>query len=339
MFAETLTTNLVCLPDAPVLPGLAFRPFRGESDYAAMVAVLKDSKMADQVWEGETAADVANQYAHLSNCDPFRDVLCAEIDGEMIGYNRVFWYTEVEGNRMYVHFGFLLPEWRRKGIGRAMLRHSERRLREIASEHLPNGPCFLQSEAASSQPGAQALLLSEGYVAVRHEYEMVRESLDNIPAAPLPDGVQVRPVRPEHYRAIWDAKEEAFRDHWGYRPETEEDYQRWLGDAHFDPGLWQVAWEGNQVVGLVGNVINLPENAECHRQRGWIGPVCVRRPWRRRGLAHALLAQSLQALRARGMTEAALGVDTQNLTGALRLYESMGFHDVKRFSLFRKPLE
>jgi ribosomal protein S18 acetylase RimI-like enzyme len=257
----------------------------------------------------------------------------------MIGYNRVFWYTEIEGNQIYVHFGFLLPEWRCKGIGRAMLHHSERRLRESAAKHPADGPSFLQSEAASTQPGVEALLLSEGYTAVRHEYEMARETLDNIPPAPLPEGVQVRPVQPEHYQAIWDAKEEAFRDHWGNRPETEEDYQRWLGDTKFDPGLWRVAWDGDQVAGIVGSVINPQENAEYNRQRGWIGPVCVRRPWRRRGLAHALLAQTLQALQERGMAEAALGVDTQNLTGALRLYESMGFCAVKRFSVYRKPLK
>jgi len=339
MFTDTLTTNLVCLPDAPATPGLTFRPFRGESDYPAMIAVLKGSKVADQIWEGEIVADIANQYAHLTNCDPFQDVLCAEVDGEMIGYNRVFWYTEVEGNRLYVHFGFLLPEWRRQGIGRAMLHHSECRLREIAAQHPADGPRFLQSEAASTQPGVEALLLGEGYTAARHEYEMARETLDNIPLAPLPEGMQVRPVQPEHYQAIWDAKEEAFRDHWGYRPETEEDYQRWLEDAKFDPGVWRVAWDGDQVAGIVGSVINPQENAEYNRKRGWIGPVCVRRPWRRRGLAHALLAQTLQALQERGMTEAALGVDTQNLTGALRLYESMGFCAVKRFSLYRKPLK
>jgi ribosomal protein S18 acetylase RimI-like enzyme len=295
--------------------------------------------VADQIWEGESVADIANQYTHLVNCDPFQDVLCAEVDGEMIGYNRVFWYTEVEGNRLYAHFGFLLPAWRRKGLGRAMLHHSERRLRKIAAEHPADGPRFLQSEAASTQPGTEALLSGEGYAAVRHEYEMVRETLDDIPPAPLPEGLKVRPVQPEHYQAIWDAKEEAFRDHWGYRPETQEDYQRWLGDEKFDPGLWRVAWYGDQVAGLVGSVISPQENAGYHRERGWIGPVCVRRSWRRRGLAHALLAQSLQALKERGMTEAALGVDTQNVTGALRLYESMGFRAVKRFSLYRKPLE
>jgi ribosomal protein S18 acetylase RimI-like enzyme len=168
---------------------------------------------------------------------------------------------------------------------------------------------------------------------------MSREIVSDLPTTPLPAGLDIRPVQPEHLRAIWDSKEEAFRDHWGYRPETEQDYQRWLADPKFDPGLWRVAWDGDQVAGLVGGVINVEENADCNVKRGWIGPVCVRRPWRRCGVARALLVQVCQALQQYGMTEAALGVDAQNLTGALRVYESVGFRVFKRFSLYRKPIE
>jgi len=339
MATDELTMNLVHLSDALAIPGLTFRLFRGESDYPGMIHVLKSSKMADGIWDGETVADLANAYTYLGECDPFQNVLCARVNGEMIGYNRSHWYTDVEGNTLYAHFGFLVPEWRRKGIGRVMLHHSEHRLRQIAANHPADGPRFLQSEAADSQPGAEALLLSAGYKAVRHEYEMSREIVSDLPTTPLPAGLDIRPVQPEHYRSIWDAKEEAFRDHWGYRPETEQDYQRWLADPKFDPYLWRVAWEGDQVAGLVGSVINAEENAAYHLKRGWVGPVCVRRPWRRRGLAHALLLQTCQALQARGMAEAALGVDTQNLTGALRVYESVGFRVFKRFSMYRKPLE
>jgi len=333
------TPNLVCLPDAPAIPGLTFRPFRGESDYPAMVAILRGSKEADQIDEVDTITDLANNYAHLVNCDPCRDLLCAQVDGKVIGYKRVSWRVENEGNWIYVHFGFLLPEWRLKGIGRAMLHHSERRLREIAAQHPVNGPRFFQSEAADTQHGAEALLLSEGYQAVRHDYLMVRETLDDIPELPLPEGLQVRPVRPQHYRAIWNAMNEAFRDHWGYVPQTEEDYERWLGDSKFDPSLWRVAWDGDQVAGMVLGQINLAENAAHNLKRGWVEDVCVRRPWRRRGLARGLITQCLQLFKDRGLTQAILGVDTENLTGALSVYESVGFRAAKRFSIYRKPLE
>ena len=81
------------------------------------------------------------------------------------------------------------------------------------------------------------------------------------------------------------------------------------------------------------------ENSRHNRLRGYTEDVCVRRPWRRRGLARALLARSLQVLRERGMTEAALGVDTENPSGALRLYESLGYRPVQRWTVYRKPME
>jgi ribosomal protein S18 acetylase RimI-like enzyme len=89
---------------------------------------------------------------------------------------------------------------------------------------------------------------------------------------------------------------------------------------------------------MVLNYINQEENAHFGRLRGYTEDIAVRRPWRRRGLARALIAQSLAALKQRGMTAAALGVDAENPTGALRLYESLGFRPFKRWTTFRRPL-
>jgi ribosomal protein S18 acetylase RimI-like enzyme len=90
---------------------------------------------------------------------------------------------------------------------------------------------------------------------------------------------------------------------------------------------------------MVLNFIDQPENREYNRLRGYTENICVRRTWRRRGLARALIARSLSAIKERGMLEAALGVDTENVTGALQLYESMGFRPVKRFTTYRKVME
>ncbi len=89
---------------------------------------------------------------------------------------------------------------------------------------------------------------------------------------------------------------------------------------------------------MVLSYIDDRENLAYNRKRGWTEDISVRRPWRRRGLARALLVQSLHAVRQRGMQEAALGVDTQNQTGALNLYESVGFRAVKRWTTYRKPM-
>ena len=84
--------------------------------------------------------------------------------------------------------------------------------------------------------------------------------------------------------------------------------------------------------------ISPEENARHGRLRGYTESISVRRPWRRRGLARALIGASFPLLRARGMREAALGVDTENTSGALRVYESCGFRPVSRSATYRKPL-
>jgi ribosomal protein S18 acetylase RimI-like enzyme len=167
---------------------------------------------------------------------------------------------------------------------------------------------------------------------------MVRPLSEPIQEKSLPPGLEVRPVALEQYRAVWDANQEAFQDHWGYSPAKEEDYQRWLNESIFQPDLWQVAWDGGQVVGMVLNFVVEPENEEYGRKRGNTEFICVRRPWRKLGVASALITRSMKMFKEMGMTEAALGVDTQNLSGALRLYESLGFRQVKRHSTYRKPM-
>ena len=108
--------------------------------------------------------------------------------------------------------------------------------------------------------------------------------------------------------------------------------------ATFNPNLWQIAWAGNEVAGGVLNFIDKVENEANGRQRGYTETIFVRRPWRKQGVAQPLIARSFQVLKEAGMTEAALGVDAENPTGALHLYHKMGFVEVKRGETFRKPL-
>lgn len=89
---------------------------------------------------------------------------------------------------------------------------------------------------------------------------------------------------------------------------------------------------------MVRSFINVDENERRGRRRGYVEHISVRRPWRRRGLARALIAASFPLLRARGMEEGALGVDTENTSGALRVYEACGFRPVARSATYRKPL-
>ena len=77
--------------------------------------------------------------------------------------------------------------------------------------------------------------------------------LEELPECPLPEGIEVRPVLPQDYRKIWNAANEAFMDEYGATAPTEEWYQSYLNRPYFLPHLWQVAWDGDQVVGMVQN--------------------------------------------------------------------------------------
>jgi ribosomal protein S18 acetylase RimI-like enzyme len=168
---------------------------------------------------------------------------------------------------------------------------------------------------------------------------MVRDLREPFPEAPMPPGLEVRPVKTEQLRHIFEASNEAFRDHWGSRDESEEEYKSQLESPEFHPELWKVAWDGDQMAGVVHNFVVEKENEEYHRKRGYTEGICVRRPWRKRGLARALIVQSMKMFRSMGTTETALSTDSQNISGAFRLYESVGYRKVKQQINFRKPIE
>jgi len=280
-------------------------------------------------------------YENLSNCDPATDIVVAERYGRVVGYGRTEWTEEIDGKRIYYPMAFAPP-----AAGRPLLEAitdaMEARCRQIAAHH-PAGAKLLASEAQDGAEVRAAMLRERGYEPVRYDFLMVRPTLDELPDAPLPEGLEIRPVRPEQLRQIFDAEVEAFRDHWGWSAPTEADFQQFLTDpvqgAAGNTALWQVAWDGDQVAGMVRGFVNEAENEQFGRRRGWVEHISVRRPWRRRGLARALIAASIRALREAGMTEGALGVDTENLSGALRLYESCGFVPSKRSTTYRKPLD
>ena len=168
--------------------------------------------------------------------------------------------------------------------------------------------------------------------------EMVRPSVDDLPEHSLPEGVEIRPARDEDLRAIWEAEVDAFRDHWGYVEQSEVGYQRFLAFPYNDPTLWKIAWDDEGVAGQVKSFIDTAQNDEFDRKRGWTEAISTSRRWRRRGVAKALIVESIRELASRGMTEVALGVHTENPNGAYDLYESLGYEVVSTLTTYRKPL-
>jgi GNAT superfamily N-acetyltransferase len=338
MLLETIADQIT-LPDAPMIDGLTFHLFRTESDYQVVVDLSNAACAADGVEDFVTFEWAKNYFTHLTGFDPCHDFMFAEVAGQPVATSRVWSRLLDDGTRLYMSAGNVLPQWRRLGIGRAMLRWAEERAREISATYPGLGRRALRSFTSDRETGTTALLEQEGYQAVRYGFEMARPFDEPIPDLPLPEGVEVRSVAAEQYRQVFAAMNEAFRDHWGHSEATEADYQRWINSPNFQPLLWQVAWVGDEVAGMVLNFIDREYNESFKRLRGWTESICVRRSWRKLGLAKALITRSMRLLQGQGMTEAGLGVDAQNPTGALRLYESLGYRETMRFMTYEKPMD
>ncbi len=324
------------------IPGLALRPPRLPEDFPALTEIINLSSTADQVEEYLSVEEVTYEYEHLPNCDLKADMLLAELESRPVAFTRVWWREDLEGNRQLWHLAYTRAEGRRRGLGRLFVAWNEWRLQEI---HAALGPltrpgagAFFQAFVPGKSTGACRLLEEAGYTPARYFFFMQRPNLAELPPAPLPEGLEFRPVRPEHLPAIWETKEEAFRDHWGYAPKTRADYEAWEQDPANDLDLWVAAWEGERIAGVSLNAIYPEDNARYGFLRGMINTLAVRRAYRKRGLGRALLVESMRRLHARGMTEATLGVDAANLTGALRLYESVGFRELERDVVYRKGI-
>ena len=300
---------MILIENPPSIPGMIFRHYKGESDHAQIAAVLVASEAADQMIRDVTADTITSAYQHMTNCDPLRDIIFAEVDGGMVGYSRGWWSEESPSLRIYTHNGFLVPEWRRKGIGQCMLNWMEAHLGQVASVHSGAAQKFYQVNVTQFQKGTANMLERSGYQPARYYYEMVRPSLEDLPEFPLPVGLEVRPVMPEHYRPIWELTAETSLDEWGQPILTEDDYQEWLASPFFQPELWQVAWDitSQRPVGQVLGYIHHEENKQFKRKRGYTEGIGVASSWRRRGVARALISRSLRAQKATGMTESSSG--------------------------------
>ncbi len=278
-------------------------------------------------------------YDHLPDSDPARDVYVAERDGRLVAYGRVGFRRDPDGLGRYELNPFASADEAGGAVLRGLIETLESRAREIAAEREP-GRNVLDTFGGDEAPERSAILLERGYTPIRYWFAMVRPSVDDLPDAPLPDGLEIREVQPEHLRAIWDAGQEAFAGTWGNEPGDEADFERFRTDpVTSDTTLWRIAWDGDEVAGQVRSFIHDEQNEQFRRKRGYVENISVRAPWRRRGLARALIAASFPLLRARGMTEAALNVDSENESGAFRVYEGCGFRVVGRSATFRKPID
>jgi mycothiol synthase len=322
------------------LPGFRLRPYRGEPDLVEIARIENLESEADDLRERTTTDGLAARYRHPNESfDPARDVTIAEVDGRPVAVATREWVDTTDGYREYRSHGAVDPDWRRRGIGSALLADNEQRHRRLSAAQDVPLPRILGSWSGETQAGDVALLEAAGYDRVRWFFKMNRASLDEIPTVALPDGLEIRAVSRALAPVVWAADIDSFKDHWGGFDHSDEVLQRWLDHPSTDLDLWVVAFDGEEVAGGVINAIDGPENDALGIRRGWLASVFTRRAWRRRGLARALIARSLERHRDRGMTSAGLGVDAENPSGALGLYEGLGFEVEYRSTAWRKPLD
>jgi mycothiol synthase len=309
--------------------GLLLRPVEWK-DRDAVAKVIYDVCEADgdttvAVTPEELENEWKNEGFHLET-DAF---LVETQDGRVVGYE--------EFSNTHEHYslntdGYVHPEFRNLGIGTALLRRVEQRAREDMKLAEPDLRVFLRSTIDNRDAASNELHNNEGYSPKRYHWRM-EIKLDAAPApAILPQGLEIRPfIREEHAKVVWEAQNEAFRDHWGSHDVSFEEFSHARFDnPNYDPSLWVIIWEGNEIAGFS---INRPRMGV-----GWIGTLGVRRPWRKKGLGLALLHQSFGEYYKRGTKTIGLGVDASNPTGATRLYQRAGMTIASEFLTYEKEL-
>jgi mycothiol synthase len=261
-------------------------------------------------------------------------------DGSIIGYFDIFDLDEPHV-RIYC-YGKEHPKAAGQGVAAALIQWAEQRARQSISKAPPDARIVLIANMFTIDESLQRLYRASGFELIRHSLRMVIELDQEIPAPQWPDGISLRPFvigRDDEDTIL--AVRESFADHWGFveRP-LENELARyrhmWETDESFDPTLYFLALDGDQVAGISLCYSKVEEDPGM----GWVGTLGVRRPWRRKGLGLALLLHSFHEFKRRGKIRVGLGVDAQSLTGATRLYEKAGMHsDPKlQWSIYEKEL-
>jgi mycothiol synthase len=218
------------------------------------------------------------------------------------------------------------PAAKGRGLGSWLVDTTEQHARDLAFD-------LIRNVTNGSDEAARALFESRGFHEARRHYDMAIELDDEPPPPVMPDGLEIETFQAADARAFHAASSESFAQEWGH---TTMEFEAWWemrsNDPAFDPSLWFLVRDGDEVAAV----------ARCEGGRhggGYVGMLGVRKPWRRRGLGKALLLHAFREFRDRGYERASLGVDSENPTGATRLYESVGMRVQNMFMTFEKELE
>jgi ribosomal protein S18 acetylase RimI-like enzyme len=336
-----VTKNDVAAPCAVDFPALQGRnAAAGDLDsWAALIA--RTAAVEKPVWF-EHRAELEQLMESRKNPPRSNTVLGFDPDGVPRAYARIS--KNRDGEKAH-GFGCVDPQWQRRGVGSALLQWLEARTRQR----------FAEDAGAAGGPGAEprlrifieqkhehqaALLASSGYHVVRYFNEMHRPLAGPLPQAVLDAGLELVTMEPHLSEAVRLAHNQAFADHWGSEPRDEESWRFTVNDPLARPDLSAVVLEtGTGDVAGYQLASHDPESAATRGfSEGYTELLGVRREFRGRGIAQALLADAMRRFAAAGMDKASLDVDSENPTGALALYLKMGYHAVNRSMAWDKVL-
>jgi mycothiol synthase len=263
-------------------------------------------------------------------------VLLVADDGAVAGYLEA--WADAEPFTEIQQLSFVRPALWGRGLNAWLLRLGEERARSKVERARPGSPVFLRVSRWATNEAAGRLFASLGYTYARTFHEMRMELDGSVGALEIPDQIVIRNFdRERDAHAVHATLTEAFADHWGG---TFDPFDQWVhyhieGESSgFDPGLWFVALNGDEVVGTVCCRASTPRSEDAAH----VNVLGVRLAWRQRGIGRALLLAAFRELQLRGIPAVDLGVDSESPTGATRLYERVGMTAVRRSEWWGKEL-
>ena len=321
----------------PTLPGAAWRPLAID-DVAAYVRLQEDARVADAGAEVMTEEIARHELADPSCPIATNTLALALADGSLAASIVVHERLNGLDSRRVFLWGVTHPEHRGRGIGTAIQAWGIARAEEILAGQPAGLLRVVETFKEVRLAGAVALHEAAGFRPARWYFDMRRDLREPLPAMPDLGSLRLMAYEAPLAQPLLAIHNEAFRDHWGSEPLTPEIWNReFVGDPFFRGDLSFVVLEGEEIAGYSVNYVVESDWEATGVREGWVGQLGVRRPWRKRGVATALLVRSMEAFRAAGLEAATLGVDAENPTGALGVYERVGFRPIRRSVRLQRP--